>query len=344
MTVFLRSFTAFSVILQLSVSSLVLAMEEKKWSVGDEKEQGKGVVRIASLRVPSSFEIRNLLDDAAITCITLQNIQYALVNFRFDLNINENPQLQRPQEFYKRMECNLCGKKMDDASYGPYLRERIQGNEKDLHNYQGHYAKDMAKLYPYETTLISSQMDRTTPTVFRYLAGPPAITVKNNTAQVYGDYLEKRISMGDTAALLLKLEGLNNGTLGFEEDQSAVTALRRDLIAKGLLQEEKKEEKKVEGHNVSLSSSSSVKARSSAAALNRRSALSEVEALSATHHTLFDIKNLIEKHGGRAAITFRKKKKIFKIDVTLQGQSQTFYQQGDKRMRSKQLKEFIQTV
>jgi len=70
--------------------------------------------------------------------------------------------------------------------------------------------------------------------------------------------------------------------------------------------------------------------------------LSEVDALSATHHTLFDIKSLIEKMGGRVVVTTRKKKKLLKIDVTLQGHSQTFYQQGDKRMRKKQLKDFLQ--
>lgn len=73
-------------------------------------------------------------------------------------------------------------------------------------------------------------------------------------------------------------------------------------------------------------------------------AVSEVDALSATHHTLFDIKNLIERMGGRVVVTTRKKKKVLKIDVTLQGQSQTFYQQGDKRMRKKQLKDFIRAV
>jgi hypothetical protein len=62
------------------------------------------------------------------------------------------------------------------------------------------------------------------------------------------------------------------------------------------------------------------------------------------HHTLFDIKNLIERMGGRVEVTKRKKKKILKIDVTLQGQSQTFYQQGDKRMRKKKLKDFIRAV
>jgi hypothetical protein len=69
--------------------------------------------------------------------------------------------------------------------------------------------------------------------------------------------------------------------------------------------------------------------------------LSEVDALSVAH-TLFDIKNLIENMGGRVEVTKRKKKKLLKIDVTLQGHRQTFYQQGDKRMRKKQLREFLQ--
>lgn len=339
MAVFLRSFAVFSLVLQLSAFSLALAMEEKKWNGSDEGVHG--VIRSVPSASISSFEVKQLLESAALTCITLQNIQYALIKFRYDLNLCENPQLQKPQEFYRRMELDLG---VDDSSYGSYLRERIQDYEKDERHYQKYYADEMEKLYPHETALVASRMDQTTPTVFRYLAGPPAITVKQNTAQVYGDYLEKRIAMGDTAALLLKLEGLENGTLGFEKDQNAAAALRRDLIAKGLLKEEKKEGKKVEAQNGVLTFSSAVKAKSSSAVLGKTSALSRADALSTMNHTLFDIKNLIEKMGGRAVITFRKKKKLLKVDVTLQGQSQTFYQQGDKRMRKKQLKDFLKSL
>jgi len=345
MTVFLRSFAAFSLVLQLSVSCLALAMEEKKWVGSDEKGEGKGVVRVAPRTVPSSFEVRQLLDGAAMTCITLQNIQYALVNFRFDLDIIRTALGPRPKSFFERRENTFYrGNKEDDGAYAQYLSERIAGCEKDERNYQKYYADAMEKLYPHETALIASRMNKTTPTVFRFLDGPPAITVKQNTAQVYGDYLEKRISMGDTAALLLKLEGLENETLGFEKDQAAADALRRDLIARGLLKEEKKEEKKevkkVESQKASSPVLRSSKKRSSAITKH----LSEVDVLSAVHHTLFDIKNLIEKMGGCVAVTTRKKKKILKIDVTIHGQSQTFYQQGDKRMRKKQLQDFLQAV
>ena len=125
MAVFLRSFAVFSLVLQ---SSLAFAMEEKGWGISDEKERGKRVVRVAPLIVPSSFEVKQLLESAALTCITLQNIQYALIKFRYDLNLCENPQLQKPQEFHKRMELDLGGKRMDDSSYGSYLRERIQAD------------------------------------------------------------------------------------------------------------------------------------------------------------------------------------------------------------------------
>lgn len=331
MAISLRSFATFYLILQLSVSSLAFAMEEQSRDVNEEIKGGQGVIRVAP--VPSSCEVKQLLENAAVTCITLQNTRYALMKLRHDLNLCENPQLQRPEEFYTRMELNLNGKRMDDSSYGSDLRKRIQLYEKDEGDSQKYYAAAMEKLYPHETALIASLIDRKTPTDFRYLADSPVITIKQNTAQVYKDYLEMRISKGDTAALLLKLEGLENGTLGFEKDQNAAAALRRDLIDKGLL----KEEKKVEVQNVASSVSSAVKA-----------ALSEVEALSATHHTLFDIKNFIKRMGGRVVVTTRKKKRFFKIDVTLLGQHQTFSQQGNKRTRKKQLKEqlkgFIQLL
>jgi hypothetical protein len=316
MAVFLRSFAAFSLVLQLSVSSLVFAMEKKEWGISDETEGGQGVVRVAPVPGLRSFEVKQLLESAALTCITLQNIQYALIKFRYDLGIIRTALSPRPKSFLERRENSFYrGNPGDDVAYAQYL-------------YQQYYADAMEKLYPYATALVSSQMNRTTPTVFRRLAGPPPITVKQNTAQVYGDYLEKRISMGDTAALLLKLEGLENETLGFEKDQVAADALRRDLVVKGLLQEERKprrERKKKIPTCVSAP-------------------LAEVGTLSAAHHTLFDIKNLIEKMGGRVVVTTRKKKKILKIDVTLQGQSQAFYQQGDKRARKRQLEDFTRSI
>lgn len=68
---------------------------------------------------------------------------------------------------------------------------------------------------------------------------------------------------------------------------------------------------------------------------------SATEALSATHHTLFDIKKIMEEMGGSAHFAMRKNRKPLKIDVTLNGHKQVFYEQGDKRMRKKQVEEFL---
>lgn|GEM_PF-3900666 len=370
MTLSIRSFAAFSLVLQLFVSSLAFAMEEKKWDPGDRKRQ-------VGQRAPYALIPQAEAKIEGIKRTLLRHGQIKLTDF-FKHSEHDsdgyNAFIHLFGEAAKRSGIGslVIPRDFIDFANRHHILAVVLGKVTNLHTLEiidevkpwggGHFHYDHARgLRPEQDGMISGGCGLW----LREFINALGQNQNLRRFRIVGVPCEAHLK-----DLLTHFRGQLPFTLELRE--KFLTRQERDepiycpsywqaydaMIARMFHEESplfKRFGNKVELYKVCNArgdleqviyrpSQPPRRERKKKIPTHVAMPLSEVDALSATHHTLFDIKSLIEKMGGRVVDTTRKKKKLLKIDVTLQGQSQTFYQQGDKRMRKKQLKDFIKSL
>jgi hypothetical protein len=267
----------------------------------------------------------------------------------YDLSVFDDP--EKHPIFFIRRKAAYCLNAEDDRVYKSHLQRAVQGYRRDIGTLQAHYAEELATLCLLSVKEALPHIKKTTPTVYMIKAGPPHVVVKQNTAQVYGDFIERRLALGDPDALPLKIEGLRNGTLGYEKDEALANQLASTMAPPPFAH--KMEVQNVMGNEAAKAAVPLAPAVapdtevippvpatiSSAPPPNAVSDLDkvigEITATPAQRLTVARLRTLFSQIGGRVDITTRKKGKISQMHFRLKGRSLTLEVKGNNKLAIK---------